>query len=137
MALARRARNHFQNIKTKTLQCTSPGLLQVGACQSGLGAVLFQDGHPVAMASKALNQSQTNYAVIEKEMLAICFGCQHFYEYVYGRHITIETDHKPLIAITEKPIHKLSAHMQRMRFRLQNYHTSPYAAELPYLTDPC
>ncbi|XP_064621114.1 uncharacterized protein K02A2.6-like [Lineus longissimus] len=62
------------------------------------------------------------YAVIEKELLAICFGCKKFHDYVYGKGpITIETDHKPLLAIMTKPIHKLSARMQRMRLRLQHY----------------
>ena len=62
-----------------------------------------------------------NYAVIEKELLAKCFGCRKFHEYIYGINITIQTDHKPLVAIMEKPIHELSARMQRMRMRLQNY----------------
>ena len=73
------------------------------------------------MASKALDNTQSNYAVIEKEMLAICFGCHKFHDYIFGKHVKIETDHKPLIGILNKPIHKLSARMQRMRMRLQNY----------------
>ena len=95
--------------------------LQVDACKSGLGAALMQDKHPIAMASRALNEAQCNYAVIEKELLAICFGCTKFHEYVYGKEIIVETDHKPLVAIMAKPIHKLSARMQRMRLKLQNY----------------
>ena len=99
-------------------------VLQVDACKSGLGAALMQEKRPIAMASKALNEAQSNYAVIEKELLAICFGCSKFHEYVYGKDIIIETDHKPLIAIMIKPIHKLSARMQRMRLRLQNYNVT-------------
>ena len=93
--------------------------LQVDASKTGLGATLFQDKHPIAMASKALAQSIS--AVIEKEMLAICFRCHKFHDYIFGKHVKIETDYKPLIGILNKPIHKLSVRMQRMKMRLQNY----------------
>ena len=40
--------------------------LQVDASKSGLGAVILQNNKPVALASKALNYAQSQYAVIEK-----------------------------------------------------------------------
>ena len=39
--------------------------------QSGLGAALMQNGHPITYASRALIETKTRYAQIEKEMLAI------------------------------------------------------------------
>ena len=45
--------------------------LQVHASKSGLGATLFQDKHPIAMASKTLDKAQSYYTVFEKEMLAM------------------------------------------------------------------
>jgi len=39
--------------------------------KKGLGAVLYQDKGPVAYAYKAMNDTQQNYAQIEKELLAI------------------------------------------------------------------
>ena len=39
----------------------------------------------------------------EKEMLFIAFAIDRFYTYVYGRAITVETDHNPLFAIVKKP----------------------------------
>ena len=69
-----------------------PLTLQVDASKSGLGATLFQDEKPKAMASKALNQTQNNYAVIEKELLEICFGCKKFHESILGKEVTVETD---------------------------------------------
>ena len=89
-------------------------MIQVDASKSGLGAVLMQEGHPIAMASKALEDAQANYALNEKEVLAICFGCHKFHEYIYGKHVNIETDHETLVSIIQKPLH-------RMRMRLQNY----------------
>ena len=99
----------------------APVSMHVDASKSGLGAVLIQDNHPVAYGSKALDSTQSRYAVIEKELLAMCFGCKKFHEYIFGKPVTIETDHKPLLAIMSKPIHTLSARMQRMRMRLQRY----------------
>ena len=99
-----------------------PITVQVDACKTGLGAVLLQEGQPIAMASKALDSVQSGYAVIEKELLAICFGCVKFHNYIFGKNITIQTDHKPLVSIMVKPLYTLSARMQRMRMRLQNYH---------------
>jgi hypothetical protein len=40
------------------------------------GVVLLQNGQPVAYGSKALSETQKRYAQIEREMLAILYGCQ-------------------------------------------------------------
>ena len=80
--------------------------LSVDASSKGVGAVLLQNERPVAYACKALTPSQENFVQMEKEMLAIVFGCERFYDYLYGqREITVESDHKPLEAILKKPIH--------------------------------
>jgi hypothetical protein len=75
----------------------------------------------VAYESKALDDTQSRYAVIEKELLGICFGCKKFHDYIFGKKVLVETDHKPLIGIMAKPIHLLPARIQRMRMRLQRY----------------
>jgi len=59
-----------------------PVKLSVGASQSGLGPVLLQDNQPVAYASKSLTDCQKGYAQIEKETLAIVFGCERFHQYL-------------------------------------------------------
>ena len=79
--------------------------LSVDASMSGLGAVCLQEGQPVAYASRALTDCQKKYAQIEKELLAIVFGCDKFHEYIYGKTVTVETDHKPLESIFKKPLH--------------------------------
>ena len=61
---------------------------------------------------------------IEKELLAVCFGCNRFHDYIFGKNITVETDHKQLVNSMAKPIHKLSPRMQQMCMRLQNYDIS-------------
>ncbi|RXN13855.1 Retrovirus-related Pol poly from transposon [Labeo rohita] len=95
--------------------------LQVDASKYGLGAVLLQEGKPLAYASKSLTDTEINYAQIEKELLAILWGCKRFHQYVYGRHITVESDHKPLEAIIRKPLSAAPPRLQRMILQLQKY----------------
>ena len=109
---------------SKTLQycdVTKPLTLQVDVLEKGLGAVLYQDKGPVACACKAMNDTQQNYAQIEKELLAIVFGCKRFHQYIYGKHVVIETDHKPLEAIFLKPLSQAPSRLQRMMLQLQGY----------------
>ena len=106
-----------------------PVTLSVDASSKGVGAVLLQHDRPVAYASKALTPSQENYVQMEKEMLAIVFGCERFHDYLYGqREITVESDHKPLEAILKKPIHQAPLRLQRMIPRIK-----PYAVNVKYL----
>ena len=101
---------------------TKPTDLSVDASSKGLGAILLQEGHPIMYASKALTQTQQHYAQIEKEMLAILFGCIRFHEYIYGvPNIRVETDHKPLEAILKKPLHQAPTRLQRMIIAIQKY----------------
>ena len=66
------------------------------ASNSGLGAVLLQEGKPIAFASRSLTDAETRYANIERELLAVLFGLERFYQYTYGRDVTVQSDHKPL-----------------------------------------
>ena len=95
--------------------------LQTDASKDGLGAVLMQNGLLVAYGSQALDQMQQNYATIEKELLANAFGCNKFHDYVFTKAITVETDHKLLLGIMAKPLHLLSARLQRIHMCLQRY----------------
>lgn len=99
-----------------------PVILSADASQHGLGAVCLQDDKPVAFTSRALTETEARYAQIEKELLALVFACMKFHVYIYGRPVTVETDHQPLITILRKPLHTASARIQRMMLKLQRYH---------------
>ena len=77
--------------------------VQCNASEKGLGAALMQNGQPIAFASHAMTDPEIRYAQIEKEMLAVVFALQKFDQYVYGRSVTVQSDHKPLAAISNKP----------------------------------
>ena len=96
--------------------------LECDASQYGLGAAMKQNGQPVAYASRALTQTESQYAQIEKELLAIVFACERFTDYIYGRaSVNIETDHKPLEIIFRKPLSQAPKRLQRMLLRLQKF----------------
>jgi hypothetical protein len=94
---------------------------QSDSSQSGLGAALLQDGKIIEYASRALSQAETQYAQIEKELLSIVYALNRFDTYCYGRHVIVETDHKPLLAIYKKPLAAAPKRLQRMWLRLQRY----------------
>ena len=61
---------------------------------------------------------------MEKEALSLIFRVKHFHSYLYGRHFTLVTDHKPLTAILnpKKGIPPLTAaRMQRWAWILSAY----------------
>ena len=95
--------------------------IQADASQYGLGAVLLQEGRPIAYASRSLTQTEQNYAQIEKELYAIVFACEKFHQYIYGKRVHVQSDHKPLESILKKPLVVAPARLQRMMLRLQKY----------------
>nr|XP_058940983.1 uncharacterized protein K02A2.6-like [Pocillopora verrucosa] len=63
--------------------------IQCNASAQGLGAALLQEGRPLAYASRALSDTETRYATIEKEMLAIVFALEKWHQYTFGRPLTL------------------------------------------------
>lgn len=96
-------------------------IIQTDASQDGLGCCLIQDNQPVAFASTSLTSAQKNYPIIEKELLGIVFACQKFHQFIYGNEVEIHTDHKPLIGILKKDLHKATTRIQRMHLKLLKY----------------
>jgi hypothetical protein len=95
--------------------------IQADSSIAGIGAILVQGGKVAEYASRALTKTEMGYAMIEKELLAIVFAFERFDTYVYGKHVTVETDHRPLQAIHRKSLGSAPKRLQRMLLRLQRY----------------
>lgn len=103
-----------------------PTKVSTDSSKDGLGAVLLQwhnpDWKPVAYGARGLTECEQRYAQIEKECLGLVYGCEKFHGYIYGlEKVTLETDHKPLIPLSKKPLNDMTPRIQRLMLKLQRY----------------
>ncbi|KPJ18498.1 Transposon Ty3-I Gag-Pol polyprotein [Papilio machaon] len=102
-------------------------IISADSSSYGLGAVLLQEDDTgkrdvVSYASRTLNQTEKNYAQIEKECLALAWAVNRFRDFIIGIEILLETDHKPLLQILHtKPIDDLTPRLLRFRLQLMRY----------------
>ena len=77
-----------------------PFILEVDACQYGLGAVLTQEyddtKYVIAYASRTLSANERKYGATEREALAIVWATKHFRVYIEGTKVLIRSDCKAL-----------------------------------------
>ena len=69
-----------------------------------------------------MTDTETHYAQIEKEALALTWACEKFSCYILGKHIVLETDHKPLVPILSyNHLDNLPPRVLRFRLRLMRF----------------
>ena len=94
----------------------------------GLGTTVVQikDGEQqiVAYASRALTKTKQNYGHIEREALAILFGCLKFQTYVLGYKFVVITNHVPLVPCLNNPKSQMPYRIERIRIKLQEFDLS-------------
>ena len=121
----------FEELKTKMI--TYPILqfpnfdkkfvLFTDASNYAIGAYLTQEDEgilkPIAFASRSLTQAERRQSTIEREILALIYGCDHFRQYLYSNNFIARTDHKPLVWLYEHP--NPNSRLIRWALRLQEY----------------
>ena len=101
--------------------------ISVDTSPVGLAAILSKvDGktdthHIVTYASGSLSEIEQRYCQTERDTLAVVWACEHLHLYIYGKPVTIYTDHKPLVSIYGNPSSKPPATIERWALRLQPY----------------
>ena len=136
--LPQEAREAFDRLKAACLQAPilafpdldKPFLLETDASGKGLGAVLSQkqsDGryHPIAYASRIMNETEQRYHSNKQEFLALKWAVtEQFHEYLspYGKNrneFVVQTDNNPLTYIFSSA--NLDAAGQRWVAQLASY----------------
>ena len=141
MDLPAKALEAFEHLKAACLQApilafpdfNKPFLLETDASGKGLGAVLSQkqtDGryHPIAYASRIMNDTEQRYHSNKQEFLALKWAVtEQFHEYLspYGKNrneFVVRTDNNPLTYIFS--LTNLDAAGQRWVAQLASYNFS-------------
>ena len=84
--------------KTFEIECDASGL--------GIGAVLMQEGRPIAYFSEKLSGAALNYPTYDKEMYALVRALETWQHYLWPKEFVIHTDHESLKHL--KVQHKLN-----------------------------
>lgn len=87
------------------LYYTKPFIIETDASGIGIGAVLMQQGHPIAYISKSLAPKHQYMCVYDRELLALIFAVTKWSHYLLGRHFIVKTDQKTLKYLLEQNIH--------------------------------
>jgi hypothetical protein len=93
----------FEELKVKLIECATlkkpdfdkPFTITCDASDYSMGAVLSQEGYPIAFYSRKFNKTESNYSTYEKETLAILNAVRTWKHYLNDK-VLIESDHMPL-----------------------------------------
>jgi hypothetical protein len=80
-------------------------ILEMDASDMGVGAMLMQQGHPLAFISKALGPRTRDLSTYEKEYLAILIAIDQWRSYLQVVEFVILTDQKNLIHLSDQRLH--------------------------------
>uniref|UniRef100_A0A0D3C3B2 Reverse transcriptase domain-containing protein n=1 Tax=Brassica oleracea var. oleracea TaxID=109376 RepID=A0A0D3C3B2_BRAOL len=121
------AEEAFNNLKTvmtttPTLALpdfSTPFIIQTDASGEGIGAVLTQQGRPIAYMSRSLGVQKQSWSTYAREMLAIVIAVCTWRPYLLGCRFTIQTDQRSLRYLLEQRI--LTPEQQKWMGKLVGY----------------
>jgi hypothetical protein len=98
-----------------------PFTLETNACGTGIGAVLMQQGKPIAYFSKTLGIKNAAMSTYDKEALAILEALKRWRHYLPDSDLVIKTDQKSLKYITDQKVAEGVQHKLLLKLLQFNY----------------
>lgn len=97
--------------------------IEADASDKGIGAVLQQEGHPIAYISKALGPKNRALSTYEKECLSILFVVDQWRPYLQQGEFLIKIDQRSLIHLDDKRLttpwqHKALTKLLGLQFKI-------------------
>jgi hypothetical protein len=98
--------------------------IETDASDSGVGAVLLQEGHPLAYVSRGLGPRTRGLSTYEKEYMAILLAVEQWRAYLQHAEFTIHTDHCSLAHLEDQRLHtswqqKVFTKLLGLQFRIK------------------
>jgi hypothetical protein len=82
---------------------TKPFKVITDASDFAMGAILLQEGRPLAFESQKLTPAEQNYHTTDKELLAVKKALELWRCYLEGSEFVVVTDHNPLVHLQTQP----------------------------------
>jgi hypothetical protein len=84
---------------------SKPFQIETDASKCGVGAVVMQQGHPIAYVSKALGPKLRGVSTYEKEYIAILLAVEQWRSYLQLGKFVIATNHRSMSYLNEQRLH--------------------------------